>query len=166
MKHFVFFWLSLGGFAAEIRAEQIQGGTIQVGGTDLFMAVSLESLGVTTPLGGELTKELQRIHGAQVRVVGQMGAEGKFVVNSYQIIEIFGKKPMVGKVSTQGEGTVLTVESKKGKALKIVLKVSKRSRLKRWATENLKVWVIARELPSKELKVIRYGLLDVLNSSR
>ncbi|OGQ90490.1 MAG: hypothetical protein A2289_25555 [Deltaproteobacteria bacterium RIFOXYA12_FULL_58_15] len=108
-------------------------------------------------LEGDLTAEIARLQSARVEVAGLRDGE-KIVVKSYQIVDIKGAKPRVGRLVKTAGGFALR-ETVGEDSSDIPLSLDPRSKQKLHDKDGAKVWVHGKLLLSGELKVLRYGVL-------
>jgi len=106
-----------------------------------------DSAGVEVELVGDLKAELERLSGAVLRVAGTLNDGGSLGVSRYEILEIAGHVPVVGRVEVRGSEVVLVSETGE------TLNIQDTEELE--ALDGAKVWVI---LDSKGT-VTGYGVI-------
>lgn len=120
-----------------------------VGSTPMVRVLIEEVEGPTGVLEatGELREELLRLSGARVRAVGVV-EDGRIRVSDYEILEIAGQTPVVGRLEIEGEAPVLV----RGDGSRIELREVPDSLLE---SVGAKVWVIL----DPEDRVQGYGVV-------
>jgi hypothetical protein len=86
-------------------------GVIYVAGAEPITMVTLRSENTVLQLSGDLADELRRLSGARVEVRGEAAKAGpnkRVMVSDYTVLEIDGRRPWVGVITTSGNSLWLS----------------------------------------------------------
>jgi len=107
-------------------------------------------------LEGELAREVERLQGATLEVVGTIDADARRMrVTGYTVVAVGGARPWVGILVEDSGG--LGLADGTGSPIPLSLQPKTQERLHR--SVGGKVWVLGTKLVSGQLKVQRYGVL-------
>ncbi len=94
-----------GGAPAPLQEAASVVGRVQLVGATPFERVVIERADSAVrhvEVRGEYREELRRLTGAKVRASGPLAAEGRLMVEEYEILEIAGHVPVVGRLEMRG----------------------------------------------------------------
>lgn len=100
-------------------AVSVTGRVQVVGATPLEQVViqPLDSAAAAIETRGAYREELKRLGGATVRAAGSMSSAGQLLVQEYEILEIAGHTPLVGRVEVEGDRVLLQAD--RGEAVEV-----------------------------------------------
>ena len=102
---------------------------------------------------GSVLSQLRKLQSATVRVRGS--SDGKeIVVESYDLVSVYGKTPIVGQI-TEISGKIALID---GDGPPILLNLAPRSQRRFLEALGQRSWVTGKLLLSGEFKVGRYGI--------
>jgi len=104
-------------------------------------------------LTGEVLPQLRKLQSATVRVRGMTNGK-EIVVETYDLLSVYGKTPIVGQI-TEISGKIALID---GDGPPILLNLAPRSYRRFLEARGQRSWVIGKLLLSGEFKVGRYGI--------
>ncbi|MBT6177405.1 MAG: hypothetical protein HOI23_09150 [Deltaproteobacteria bacterium] len=104
-------------------------------------------------LTGDVLPQLRKLQSATVRVRGMSNGK-EIVVETYDLLSVYGKTPIVGQI-TEISGKIALID---GDGPPILLNLAPRSYRRFLEARGQRSWVIGKLLLSGEFKVGRYGI--------
>ena len=102
---------------------------------------------------GEVLPQLRKLQSATVRVRGMSNGK-EIVVETYDLLSVYGKTPIVGQI-TEISGKIALID---GDGPPILLNLAPRSYRRFLEARGQRSWVTGKLLLSGEFKVGRYGI--------
>jgi hypothetical protein len=107
-------------------------------------------------LTGDVLPQLRKLQSATVRVTGMSNGK-EIVVETYDLLSVYGKTPIVGQI-TEISGKIALIALIDGDGPPILLNLAPRSYRRFLEARGQRSWVIGKLLLSGEFKVGRYGI--------
>jgi hypothetical protein len=129
----------------------VTGRVITVGSDSAGVPQLYSESGPPTDIVGDLTREIHRLTGAQVTVLGSPGPANAIDVRSYAVLEVNGERPHVGVVIRRETGYALFLESG-------AVAIESNSEAPLEALLGTKIWALGPK-HGERLRIDSYGVI-------